>query len=54
MEKRPKEPLLVLYEVAGLHMWVLRVVSQLAGGQVRPLLTLQEAQAEVVLAEEGQ
>lgn len=30
----------MLYEVAGLHMRVLRVVSQLAGGQVRPLLTL--------------
>lgn len=44
----------MLYEVAGLHVQVLCVVSQLAGGQVRPLLTLQEAQAEVVLAEEGQ
>lgn len=54
MEKRPKEPLPVLCEVAGLHMQVLRVVSQLARGQARPLLCLQEAQAEVVLAEEGQ
>lgn len=43
-----------MHEVTRVHVQGLRVVSQLAGGQARPLLRLQEAQAEVVLAEQGQ
>lgn len=35
------------------HAWVLCAVAPLPEGRMHPLLRLQEAQAEVVLAKEG-